>query len=319
MKKDILELRRLYNGFQASRVILTANNLGVFDRLNRSPMSAAGLARVLGTDERATELLLNALTGVGLLRKLKDLYRNAPLANRYLVKGAPYYQGDIIRHIDTLWHNWSALDEVVKTGKPARRASEHTAFIMGMHNLSVLKAKSILRAVGLGGVRTALDLGAGPGTYSLELARRGISVTLFDLPETIGIARKVAREAGVKGIRFRGGDFFVDDIGGGYDLVLISQIFHAYSEEKNMEILMRCRAALNPGGRVVVQEFPLNENRTGPPQGALFAINMLVHTEGGRTYTPREISGWLKGAGLGKTAVKTVNDYVLIIGASPGK
>jgi 2-polyprenyl-3-methyl-5-hydroxy-6-metoxy-1,4-benzoquinol methylase len=318
MRKDLIELRRLYNGFQASRIILTANNLGVFDHLKK-PKSARGLAKALRADLRAVELLLNALTAIGLLGKRKNSYLNAPTANRYLLKDSPHYQGDILRHIDTLWKNWSMLDDVVRTGKPSRMASDHASFIMGMHNLSVLKARKILGAVGLRGVKTALDLGAGPGTYSIEMARRGISVTLFDTPDTIKIARKVAREAGVKGIRFKGGDFFVDDIGGGYDLILISQIFHAYSEEMNVSLLKKCRAALNPGGRVVVQEFPLNEDRTSPPQGALFAINMLVHSEGGRTYTPREMGGWLRGAGLERVNSMNLEDNLLISGAAPRK
>jgi 2-polyprenyl-3-methyl-5-hydroxy-6-metoxy-1,4-benzoquinol methylase len=318
MRKDLIELRRLYNGFQASRIILTANNLGVFDHLKK-PKSARGLAKALRADLRAVELLLNALTAIGLLGKRKNSYLNAPTANRYLLKDSPHYQGNILRHIDTLWKNWSMLDDVVRTGKPSRMASDHASFIMGMHNLSVLKARKILGAVGLRGVKTALDLGAGPGTYSIEMARRGISVTLFDTPDTIKIARKVAREAGVKGIRFKGGDFFVDDIGGGYDLILISQIFHAYSEEMNVSLLKKCRAALNPGGRVVVQEFPLNEDRTSPLQGALFAINMLVHTEGGRTYTPREMGGWLRGAGLERVNSMNLEDNLLISGAAPRK
>jgi ubiquinone/menaquinone biosynthesis C-methylase UbiE len=314
MRKDLLELRRIYNGFQASRVVLTANNLGVFDRLKGREMPPEGLAALLKADPRATELLLNALASIGILKKRKGLFRNAPMAERYLVKGSPAYQGDIIRHIDTLWKNWSKLDDVVRTGKPERGAFEHESFIMGMHNLSVMRAKGVLKAIGLRGVRTALDLGGGPGTYSIEMATKGISVTLFDTPETTAIARRVAREAGAKGIRFPSGDFMADDIGHGYDLILVSQILHAYSEENCIGLLRKCAVALNPGGRIAVQEFPLNADHASPPVGALFAINMLVHTEGGRTYTPGEVSGWMKHVGLKSVKSKVVLENVLVIG-----
>jgi hypothetical protein len=83
----------------------------------------------------------------------------------------------------------------------------------------------------------------------------------------------------------------------------------------NVSLLKKCRAALNAGGRVVVQEFPLNEDRTGPLQGALFAINMLVRTEGGRTYTPREMGGWLRGAGLERVNSMNLEDNPLIRGS----
>lgn len=135
--------------------------------------------------------MLDALTGLGLLRKNKNRYSNLPIAAKFLVSGQPYYQGDILRHADTLWKNWSGLDEVMKTGKSYHKSHDQEAFILGMHNLARLKARDIIKAIGLKDVKTALDLGGGPGTYSIEMAKRGIKATLFDYPETIEIAKRV--------------------------------------------------------------------------------------------------------------------------------
>jgi 2-polyprenyl-3-methyl-5-hydroxy-6-metoxy-1,4-benzoquinol methylase len=258
--------------------------------------------------------LLDALTGLGLLKKSADEYTNTSVSNRFLVKGKPYYQGDIIRHADYLWKNWSALDEVVKTGRPSQRARDYEAFILGMHNLASLKVKAVIKTVGLKGVKTALDLGGGPGTYSIEMAKKGVQVTLFDYPETIEIAKRLIEEQKIKGIRFISGDFTIEDVGKGYDLIFISQILHAYSAEDNLLILKNCAKALNRDGRIVVQEFPISEDKTHPVQSALFSVNMLVNTQSGRCYSPKEIKGWLLKAGLKNIRERILDDTILVVG-----
>lgn len=315
---DLTGLRKLYLGFTASRVVLTANNLGVFERLKKAS-TAPEIAAKLKADRRATEILLDALTGIGLLSKTRDgRYRNAPVSSRYLVKGTRFYQGDIVRHASTMWRNFSALDEVVMTGRPARKGFDHESFIMGMHNLTALRTESLIKAIGLKGVNTMLDLGGGPGTNAMAMASKGVKAAIFDLPETIVIARKVARRQGVKGLAFIEGDFHVDDIGSGYDLILLSQIFHAFSVRENMALLRKCREALNPGGRVVVQEFPINEARTAPPHSALFAVNMLVGTEKGRCYSAGEMKQWLAKTGFKNIAVKNLPETIFLEGRLKG-
>lgn len=311
---DLAGLRKLYLGFTSSRVILTANNLGIFNNLKKAS-SATEIAKKLDIDPRATEILLDALTGIGLISKNNDRkYRNAPVSNRYLVRGSHLYQGDIIKHASTMWKNFSVLDEVVRTGCPARRDFDHESFIMGMHNLALLRTESLIKAVGLKSVKTMLDLGGGPGTNAIAMAKNGVKATVFDLPETIRIAKKVARRAGVQGIRFIAGDFHVDTIDSKYDLILLSQIFHAFSAEENIALLHKCKIAINPGGRVVVQEFPINEERTAPLHSALFSVNMLVGTEKGRCYNPKEIKSWLAETGFNNIMIRDLPETVLIIG-----
>jgi len=311
---DLAGLRKLYLGFVSSRVILTANNLKIFDNLKKAS-SATEIAEKLNIDPRATEIVLDALTGIGLVSKSRTgRYRNTPESNRYLVKGTRLYQGDIIKHASTMWENFSALDEVVRTGRPARRGFDHESFIMGMHNLTVLRTESLAKALGLKGIKTMLDLGGGPGTNAIAMAKKGIQSTIFDLHETINIAKKVARREGVKGIRFIAGDFHVDSIGSGYDLILLSQIFHAFSEEENIALLRKCKTAVNLKGKVVVQEFPINDNRTSPPHSALFSVNMLVGTERGRCYSPKEMKRWLAETGFKNIVIKYLPETVLIMG-----
>jgi len=292
---------------------MTANNYRFFDHL-KEPTTAVRLAVRKKTDKRATEILLDALSGMGLLQKKQGHYKNRSIASRLLVSDSPYYQGDIIKHADALWHKWTDLDDVMKSGSPSRGSRSHKSFIMGMHNLSVLKAKDIVSNLGLRGVKRALDLGGGPGTYSIELARKGVEVTLFDTPDTIKIAKKVIGNGrGDKNlIGFIGGDFLTDDIGQDYDLILVSQILHMFAEGANLRLLRKCKKALKKKGRVVVQEFLINSERTHPLWSSLFSVNMLVNTDGGRTYTPEEIKTWLLRLGFVSARKKILSDGVLV-------
>lgn len=313
INEQMKEIRKIWSAYQSSRVLITANNYRVFDNLE-GPKTANKLAKEIKTDERATEILLDALTGIGLLKKQRDRYKNTGLTSRFLVHGKPLYQGDIIRHAENMWSSWSNLDIVLRTGRPSRGERDHEPFILGMHNLAALKVRDIVKGIDLSGVKSALDLGGGPGTYSMELARKGINVTLFDTPETIKIARRVTGTSAAlrKNIRLHEGNFLHDDLGAGYDLVFISQIMHSYSEKENMSLLRKCRKALNKNGRVVIQEFLVDESRTGPLPGALFAINMLVNTDGGRTYSPGEMKRWLLKTGFKDVRHKAVADGVLV-------
>jgi 3-hydroxy-5-methyl-1-naphthoate 3-O-methyltransferase len=318
MNNDLLRqlqvFRQLSGGFRASRVILTANNYAIFEHL-KTPKTARALAKRIRTDSRGTEILLDAVTALGLLKKTGSKFRNTSLAAKFLVAKSPWCQGDMLRHSDTLWKNWSGLDEVIKTGLPNRTGERHhESFIRAMHNNAVFRTHDVIKAVGVRGIKRALDLGGGPGTYSMEMARQGISVTLFDQPSTMSIARKIIRESEVNGIEYVGGDFHSDDIGSGYDLVFISQIVHSLSIEESLQLLKKSHRALNPGGKIAIQEFFLGKDRAHPVPGALFSINMLVNTAAGRCYTRQEMTAWLTKIGFRRIKTTNLGDTILITG-----
>lgn len=307
------ELRKLLMGFQASRVILTANNLKVFDLLI-TPRSAVESSQALQTDLRATEILLDALAGIGLLKKSGGKYGNTSIANHLLVSQAPASLVGMVQHVDTLWKNWSALDEVMKTGLPARKARDHGTFIRAMHSNALLRAKDVVNSLDLKGVHSALDLGGGPGTYGMEMAKKGVSVTLYDLPETIAVAKDIIASSGVKNIGFREGNFLSEPIGVGYDLVFISQVLHVFPEQENRAIIEKARDALNPRGRIAIQEFFMENDRTSPAPSALFSVNMLINSNAGRCYSPQEIKKWLADAGFRAVKHKRLHETVLVLG-----
>jgi 2-polyprenyl-3-methyl-5-hydroxy-6-metoxy-1,4-benzoquinol methylase len=318
MNKELLRqlqvFRQLSGGFRASRVVLTANNYAVFEHL-KTPKTAGMLAKRIKTDLRATGILLDAVTALGLLKKKGSKYSNSTLATKFLLNKSSWYQGDMLRHSDTLWKNWSALDEVMKTGLPNRtRERHHESFIRAMHNNAVFRAKDVIKAVDIRGIKKALDLGGGPGTYSIEMARHGIAVTLFDQPNTMGVAKKIVRESKVKNIDYISGDFHSDYIGSGYDLVFISQIVHSLSIDESMSLLKKSYDAMNPGGKIVLQEFFLEQDRAHPVASALFSVNMLVNTKAGRCYTIQEIKSWLIKTGFKRIKKTTLGDTIVMTG-----
>ncbi|HUI67314.1 MAG TPA: methyltransferase [Nitrospirota bacterium] len=312
--KQIQEFTNLWGGFRASRVVLTANNLMVFEHL-RSPATANDVASSVSLDLRATEILLDALTALGLLKKTGNKYRSTEMAKRFLDMRSPLYQGDMLRHADSLWKSWSGLDEVVRSGQPNRSGGrDHESFIRAMHNNAVFRATDVIKAIDVRSFKKALDLGGGPGTYSMELARKGVSVTLFDLPNTVDISEKLITESGIRNIDFIRGDFHSDGIGTGYDLVFISQIFHSLSADDNLMLIKKARSAMNPKGKIAIHEFILEKNRAFPIPGALFSVNMLVNTSSGRCYTSQEMKAWLKQTGFGGIRTKILNDTVVLTG-----
>ncbi|UCF04474.1 MAG: methyltransferase domain-containing protein [bacterium] len=303
--------------YRYSIVILTANRLRIFDALAAKPVTARSLAHRSGLDVRALTILLDALTAMGLVVKEKQRYRCPRDVSRYLAKDSPDYQGNILDHRFNLLQHWVHLPEVVTGGGPApsrrrrRGRRQHRDFILAMANIARTAARALAEAIDIDRYNRLLDLGGGPGTYTIALcsANTHLTATLYDLPETEGIAREEIRRAGLgERITFTGGDYLHDPLGNGYDLVLASNIIHSLSLAQTESLMRNARRAMIPGGTIIIKEFYLDESRTGPLDSALFAVNMLVGTAGGNAYTPSEIKRALKKAGFSAIRMRRLDD-----------
>jgi len=165
-----------------------------------------------------------------------------------------------------------------------------------MHDRAKLHAPALIKLLDISKVRKMLDLGGGSGAYAMAFVRAKpeISATIFDLPDVISLTKKYIKNEGfIKKISLIGGDYLKDNIGKGYDLILLSQIIHSNSPSENKLLIKKCSKALNSGGQIVIQDFIIDEDRTKPLQAALFSINMLVGTRNGNTYTENEVADWL--------------------------
>jgi cyclopropane fatty-acyl-phospholipid synthase-like methyltransferase len=202
---------------------------------------------------------------------------------------------------------WCELDQVLATGLPApgsqqpRSEAQQRDFICAMENVSRRSAREAVTKLDLSGCKRLLDLGGGPGTAALTFVRRNPELTavVFDLPGPIAIAREQIALAGLEDrVTTLAGDFFADDLGSGYDVIYLSNIIHSLDAASIADLMSRCLEALEPGGRLVVKDFFLADDRISPRASALFSINMLVHTPGGRSYTVTETRELLVQAGF---------------------
>ena len=301
------ELNDRIRAFQESRVILTALELDVFTALGDGS-TAKAVATNTGADARAMEMLLNAIVAIGLLIKEGSVFRNTPVAARYFCAASPDNARPALLHTAHLWPRWSSLTDCVRAGTavtpqpPGDRAAEWTeAFIAAMHRNATERAPLVIRTVGAMGIRRMLDVGGGSGAYSIAFAQLNPQLTadILDTAAVVPIAQRHIDEAGVGDrVSVRVGDLRSDPLGHGYDLVFVSAICHMLSPQENADLLIRCHAALSPGGRIVIQDFILGPDKTTPKWGALFALNMLVGTRAGSSYSDLEYAEWLNGAGF---------------------
>ncbi len=301
------ELRHTVVAFQKSRIVLTAFELDVFTRIGEKSYTAGTIAEELGLDKNATERLLNALVSMELLQKEKGMYRNSEAGFKYLSKDSPAYMSGLM-HSNHLWHTWTHLTDVVKTGEVAHRDSINergeewlNAFIRAMHYRGKKQAPAQVSGIDLQNVDSVLDVGGGSGVFCMEFINRkpGLKAAVFDLPNVVPISKKIVEEEGYSGrITHYTGDYTVDELPGGFDLVFLSAIIHSNSYETNEDLVRKCYQALNPGGKIVIQDWIMNDAKTEPLQGAIFSINMLVGVEGGDCYSEKEVSAWMKKAGF---------------------
>ncbi len=293
--------------FWESRAILTAIELDIFNAVGNGG-TAEQVAQKLGSDARATEMLLNVLVGMELLKKGGEMFVNTATSSRFFRDGSPDNMRMSLMHSVNLWDTWSTLTECIRQGTSVRRAAgvardeqQTKAFIAAMHRNARERASVVIRAVGLDGVSRMIDLGGGSGAYSIAFAeaKPDLKVTLLDVPEVLPLTTEYVKEAGVSDrVTFTPGDLRSDKFGNGYDLALLSAICHMFSVKQNKDLLRRAYEALNDGGRLVIQEFILEPDKTKPLFAALFSLNMLVGTEKGSSYSSDEYSEWLRDAGF---------------------
>jgi SAM-dependent methyltransferase len=305
------KLLQIVAGFMEAKVLLAGAELGIFDHLGRDGATAADVAKAIPGDPRGTEILLDALVAIEVLRKESGRYHNLPEFEHFLLSDGPAHFLGLLRHRNRMFRTWALLEDRI-TGKqpvdPRRELLEdpesNANFIQAMYAGGMRQAPAVIDHLDLKGVRTVADLGGGPGHYLAEMARRSAALEpyLIDLPLTLGVAKAILAKTEVFArLRFVEWDFYREP---GppplppLDLVFVSAVLHAESPDHNRDLLRRIFPLVAPGGRVVVQENLVEGDRTQPKDAALFAINMLTGTPGGRTYTEGEIRGWGEDAGF---------------------
>jgi SAM-dependent methyltransferase len=324
-EESILELAR---GFMASRVLLSGAELDLFSLLAMESLTAEQIAAATRSDLHKMVILLDALSALGFLVKKDGRYRTEPATAPLLSAAASDSILPMVLHMGTVWHNWSEITDIVlgKTTpglkkKGALAEGNRQAFIGAMHVVASKAAPEVVAAINPGQARRLLDVGGGSGTYTLAMlsAVPEMRATLFDLPPVIEMARERVQAADMLDrVELVNGDFYKDELPSGHDLVLLSAIIHQSSFAQNQVLYGKIYRALDPGGRIVIRDHVMSADRTQPLEGALFAVNMLAGTSGGRTYTFDEIKGGLTAAGFSRiNLIQTKGMFSLVEGFKP--
>ncbi|MGB2808687.1 MAG: methyltransferase [Sedimentisphaerales bacterium] len=301
MNDKVTMLNDLSWGYRAARVLHVANEIDLFTALSDKEMTLEEISQTCSTKPDMTEKLLIACTAMDLLEKRGPQYKNTELSNTYLVRGRELYQGDIIAHSGKVCNFWNSLeDEVrIKAGPEKKPEDEHRNFIMGMHNITVAgRADVFINNIDLAGRRKLFDLGGGPGTYSIAACRLypQLQAVVFDLPETIAIAQEViAREGMQDRVTTQAGDWETEAFGEDNDVVLLSNVLHGPGSKAEIK-LNKTYDSMAGDGLLVVQDFLLNDEKTGPLIPALF--NIMVGA-----YSNRELLSIIKETGFVNAAV----------------
>ena len=281
--EDILQLGRAY---QSASVLTAAAELDLFTVLAAGPLSTEATASKLKADLRGTRILLDALVALELLHKSRDRYSLAPRISELLTADRPGSVLAMVRHQGNCLRRWAQLAAVVQSGRPAQRqasirgeVADEAAFIEAMHEISAPAAATLFQEIGPLDFKHVLDIGGGSGTWLIPLLKSNPQATgtLFDLPQVLPLAERRLARAGLSDrVEVVGGDFLADPLPGGADLALVSAIVHQNSREQNRSLFRAVFAALLPGGQVLIRDVLMDDSRTRPPRGALFAVNMLV-------------------------------------------
>ncbi len=326
---DPMAVMRIASAYWHSSVLHVANALDVFTKLAEGPATAQEIAEQCQADPRGVEMILIGCVGLGLLEKEGERFRNAPIADTYLVKGRPRYQGGIVSMFADWVQPWTRLKEAVITGRPVvEKQHDHgeeatRTYIYGMLYRGIPQAELLAREVPLTGRKRLLDVGGGPGIFSIIFAREnpGLKADVLDLPQTLKVTREIiANWQAQDSVSTVEGNYLEDEFGSGYDVVLLSSMINQEGPEVIREILRKSYDAMESGGLLLVQEQFLNTEKTGPLLPLLIGLNQLIHTPAGRAYSAKEVADMAAEVGFKDLSFRPLPEpspFTLITGVKP--
>lgn len=310
MHPDPQRIIDITNAYLDSCTLFSASDLGIFGKL--AELGAAGadtLAGALGLNPRGTRLLLDACVAAGLLEKQDGVYRNTADTRAFLVPGSPGDLSQAIRYNRDVYPAWGKLTSFVRTGKPVESPDLHLgddpdrtrSFVLSMHGRALGIGRMVVQQLELSGRKMLLDVGGGPGTYSVLLtaANPGLKSTVLDLPPVVAIAAELIASQGASDrVSTLPGDYHTTPFPQGVDAINFFGMLHQESPESIVDLLRRAWDALQPGGVVHVMDMMTDATHTAPKFSALFGLNMALTTDHGWVFSDRELQTWMEGCGF---------------------
>lgn len=299
------QLMGLANGYAESKTLLVANDLGLFTAIGPDGRRAEELATSCGTTREGMTLLLKSLAGLGLLRPKAGRYWNTALGRTFLDGHSPRSITNLLWLVHHHWTDWTGMTAALRHGPRGwapvtRTAAFRRRFALAMQERSRMLMLPTLDSFHLPRQATRfLDLGGGPGSYAIALARRHPTLHGLLVDQSVTVARRLVRENGLSDrLQIEEGDLLTMPLPSGFDAVLLSNVLHDFHGKDIRRLLRRARQALRPGGKVFIVEYFLSADCTRPAEAAVFSLLMYAFTGAGRCYSWDEIETWLTEAGF---------------------
>jgi hypothetical protein len=309
------------NAHQQTAALKTAIELDLFTAIDEGNHRVEQVAKRLKASERGVRILSDYLTILGFLKKEQQSFSLTQDAALFLSKRSPHYVGTIVGFLtnDQHFQNLALLSEAVRRGGTANELGANrepndslwVSFARSMAPLTIPAALFIAQLVNAKDAQSlrVLDIAAGHGMYGITIAQQNpkAQITAVDWPAVLEVAKENAAKAGVAD-RYvaRPGSVFEAELGGGYDMVLLTNIFHHFDKETCVILMRRVHQALKSDGRALTLEFVPNEDRVSPPTEAAFSLLMLVGTDAGDAYTYSEYVDMFRSAGFPETVLHRI-------------
>jgi hypothetical protein len=306
-------------GFMDAQVLLTAAERGVFESLAAGPRYTAEIAADTGLPEESTARLLAALCALDIVQQRPDgRFANGPAAAEQLVRGSPGYIGSLFHHVKhVLYPTWQYFTEALEEQAPQRGRAfgegalmacaphaspqAHRTFVEGMHAITYEAAVEFASAAAeLQDIGSVVDVGGASGAFVIALAERfpALRGTVLDLPPVKPMAEAFLRQHQVGDrVHFHAADFWEDPIPPGADAYALGFILHDWDTDGGSLLLQKIAEAAPPGGLLIIGEYVLNDDKTGPLFVVRSDLNMLVVARGCERTAP-EYGAWVRSCGF---------------------
>jgi hypothetical protein len=277
------------NAHQQTAALTSAIELDLFTSIDEGNSTVEDLAKRVKASTRGVRTLCDYLTILGFLRKENGRYELTQDSTLFLSRRSPNYMGTIAEFLTNRRHfeNLAKLTEAVRHGgtageKGGNREPDDALWVSFARSMAPLTVPAAL--------------------FIADLVR-----AQAEWPAVLEVAKENAEKAGVADrYETRPGSAFETELGQGYDLVLLTNIFHHFDQDTCVQLMRRVHRALKPDGRAVTLEFVPNEDRVSPPIEAAFSLLMLVGTDAGDAYTLSEYENMFAKAGFGKTSLHRI-------------
>ena len=321
-------IMQIATGGWAASILATAAIHSIFTHVEAGADTPELISRRAGVSLRGAGTLLDGLVGLGLMTVSGGRYRNAPDAAEFLVEGKPGYMGGFAKVVFARSPGRTRLPDAVRTGqteaseaeKPENPFWEELVPAIAVLSIPVILAAAERLKLAAAGPISILDVGGGSGVYSAIWLGMNpqARATQLDWPNVNRLARGFVGARGVAD-RFRtvDGDFHTTDFGTAeYDVAVYSHIAHQESPASNAAIFKKFRKALKPGGTLLISDFVVENDRSGPPFSLLFRSEMLLSAAEGSTYTRADYEAWLRDAGFTSVAIQPTPSPATLVFAS---